>query len=520
MRSTGLRSLAAISVVLARLSLAGATSPAERPRYGGTLRVELHVAGVSLDPREWKVGSVAAAENENLAALIYDRLITLDNYGQFQPALATEWSHDAAAKNWLFKLRAGVKFSDGSLLTPSEIADALQGLLPPALQIAAGENSVTIRASHPVSDLLEQLASGRYFVFRKAPDGTFLGTGPFYLAENVTAQLSDASSSVLKPAHLKFRANDDAWAGRPFVDAVEVTLGAPGLRGILDLQVGRADLIELAPDLVRKARQNNLRVWSSAPDTLLALRFDNAQPSAADDNLREAMDLSLDRETMANVLLQREAQPAAALLPQWLTGYAFLFGSPMNLNRAKEIRASLPANEAGTAQPLSLRVDASGDLMKLLGERVAVNARQANLAVQVSQRATASTNSSSNSISPAAGLHLIAWHYQSLSAHAELEAMVHQFQLREDAEPVAGANDTEKLYAEERRLLEQRHLLPLIVLPDYLGVGPGVRNWNPAPWGDWRLADVWLAPAEATASGVARESSGISAKDRVPGVRP
>lgn len=520
MRSTGLRSLVAISAVLAGLLLAATTSAAERPRYGGTLRVELHVASVSLDPREWKVGSVAAAENEKLAALIYDRLITLDDYGRFQPALATEWSHDAAGKNWLFKLRAGVKFSDGSLLTPAQVADALQALLPPALQIAAGEDSVTIRGSHPLPDLLEQLAAGRYFVFRKAPDDTFLGTGPFYLAENAPARLSDANPSLLKPVHLKFRANDDAWAGRPFVDVVEVTLGAPGLRGILDLQVGRADLVELAPDLVRKARQDNLRIWSSAPGTLLALRFDNAQPTGADDNLREAIDLALDRETMANVLLQREAQPAAALLPQWLTGYAFLFGSPMNLNRAREIRASLPANEAGAAQPLSLRVDASGDLMKLLGERVAVNARQANLAVQVSQRTTASTNSSSSSISAAAGLHLIAWHYQSLSAHAELEAMERQFQLREDADPVGSAGEPEKLYAEECRLLEQRRLLPLIVLPDYVGIGSGVRNWSPAPWGDWRLADVWLAPAEATASGVARESSGTSATDRVPGVRP
>ena len=27
---------------------------------------------------------------------------------------------------------------------------------------------------------------------------------------------------------------------------------------------------------------------------------------------------------------------------------------------------------------------------------------------------------------------------------------------------------------------------------DIMGLGPRVRNWNPEPWGDWRLADVWL----------------------------
>ena len=70
---------------------------------------------------------------------------------------------------------------------------------------------------------------------------------------------------------------------------------------------------------------------------------------------------------MANVLLQKQAEPSAALLPNWLSGYAFLFESPMNLERAKEIRSALPANEAGGTEPLRLHVDSNGDLMKLLG---------------------------------------------------------------------------------------------------------------------------------------------------------
>jgi len=521
MRSTGLRSLAVTSFVLLVLVLPRAARGANRPKYGGTLRVELHVASVSLDPRDWKVGSIAAAEDERLATLIYDRLVTLDDYGRFQPALAAEWSHDAAEKNWQFRLRPGVKFSNGSSLTSSDVANALQGLLPPPLQIIAGDNNLTIRSSRPAPDLLEQLASGRCFVFRKSPDGTFLGTGPFYLAENIPAQPAEANPAALKPAHLKFRANEGAWAGRPFVDAVEVTLGAPGLRQILDLQVGRADLVEIAPDLVRKARQDNLRVWRSAPATLLALRFDNSQHEASDDRLREAMDLALDRDTMANVLLQREAQPATALLPQWLTGYAFIFGSPMNLNRAREIRAALPANEAGTAEPLRLRVDAPGDLMKLLGERVAVNARQANLAVQVTPHAAqANPAASTNTGSVPAGLHLVAWHYDSLSARAELEALVSQLYQKGSVDAFPASVDPDKLYSEERRLLERRQLLPLIALPDYVGIGPAVRNWSPAPWGEWRLADVWLEASESPTSGASGASSGTSAKDRAPGVRP
>jgi peptide/nickel transport system substrate-binding protein len=383
MRSTTSLSLAAISLSLCSLLAASTAHATRRPRYGGTLRVVLRATSLSLDPREWKPGSPSSAQNAQLAVLVFDRLLTLDDYGRFQAALATEWSHDANLRTWQFKLRTGAKFSDGSSLTPTDVVAALEPLLPAGLQIRFNEGAIAIHSSYPVPDLLEQLATGRFFIYRPQPNGTLLGTGPFYVAEDLSAAPSEDNPAVMKPARIRFRANEEAWSGRPFLDAIDVTLGETSLRHLYDLQIGKADLAELTPDLVRKAHLENVRLWSSAPNTLLALRFDDAQTSASDPRLRQALSLSLDRETMANVLLQRQAEPAAALLPQWLSGYAFLFDSPMNLERAKAVRALLPASGVTDSEPLRLRVESSGDLMKLLGERVAVNARQANLAVQL-----------------------------------------------------------------------------------------------------------------------------------------
>ncbi len=498
MRSTESRWLAAISaLVLVLLSPVGADAT-KRPKYGGTLRVELHLPTASLDPRVWTPGSVFTAQDEKLASLVYDRLVNLDEYGRFQPALASEWSHDTSSRNWHFRLRPGVKVSDGRTLTPEEVITALRPLLPSGLQITATENRVAGHTPRAAPDLLEQLSSGRYFVFRQRAEGGLLGTGPFVVVENVPAAPSEANPSAFKPAHLKFRANEECWAGRPFLDAIEVTLGQPPLRGILNLQVDRDDVVEIPPDLVRKARQDNLRIWSSRPDTLLALRFDGeAQSSALDPRLREALDLALDRDTMANVLLQKQALPATAFLPQWLSGYAFLFNSPMNLERAKEIRASLPANIAGGADPLRLRIDAVGDLMKLLGERVAVNARQANLSIQVVSRSAATGTAAAPSSN--AGLHLFVWHYDSLSAPAELQALARYLHSETSAQAASESTDLEKLYAEERGLVEERQLLPLLLLPEYVGLAPNVRNWSAAPAGEWRLADVWLDSSEPAA---------------------
>jgi ABC-type transport system substrate-binding protein len=511
MKSTKSWWFAAVSAAF--LALAFGAVQAAPPRYGGALHVKLRAASVSLDPREWTPGSPAAADAGRLASLVYDRLVTLDDYGKFQPALATEWTHDASGKNWQFKLRVAVHFSDGSVLTPGDVIAALQATLGRGFEITGTENAVNVHAARPTPDLLEQLASGRNFVFRAQPDGTLLGTGPFFVADVVAAAPTEANPAAVKAARMKFQANENCWAGRPFVDVVEVTLGEPALRQLFDLQVGKADIAEIAPDLVRKGRQEGLRIWSSAPRTLVALRFDDALNAPASDDLREALWLALDRDTMANVLLQREAQPAATLLPQWLTGYAFLFESPMNLQRAKGLRADFSTGVVGAAQPLRLRVDAQGDLFKLVGERVAVNARQANLLVQVAMPSGANASTS------AVGLRLFAWHYDSLSPRAELEAFVKQ--IAQGGDLPASATDPEQLFAQERRLLEERRILPLVFLPEYVGVRATVHNWNASAWGDWRLADVWLEPEGAgsakTASGAQKDNSTTA---RNPGARP
>jgi hypothetical protein len=526
---------AAISLLslATQILLASPVTAAKHPRYGGTLRVEVQAPSVSLDPREWQAGSLESATYQKMAELVFERLVALDNYGRFQPALATEWSHDGSDKRWRFLIRAGVKFSDGTALGAEDVVAALQPLLPATQQISASGNAIVIQSGVPAPDLLEQLASGRYFVYRALTGGVLVGTGPFILGEvpigggsgaeqnpgSSRSPTSGGAPSRGAGSHLFFRANDEAWSGRPFLNAIDVTLGVPPLRALFDLQLGKTDLVELVPDLVPRAKQANLRVWISEPLTLYGLRFDDQQNTASDVRLREAFSLSLDRGTMANMLLQKQAEPAAALLPQWLSGYAFLFSVDTNLERAKELRRALPANEAARAASLRLRVDPAGDLAKLLGERVAVNARQAAILVEVMvrplPRAGVATTAPGD---PPAGVHLFAWHYSSLSARAELDSLFAAYNLTEPSEVNATNTDNEQLYARERRVLADRRVLPLIVQAESVGLGANVRDWMPARWGQWHLADVWLELPEPAAADTS--STGNSAVETLSPPRP
>ena len=143
--------------------------------------------------------------------------------------------------------------------------------------------------------------------------------------------------------------------------------------------------------------------------------------------------------------------------------------------------------------------------MKLLGERVAVNARQANLSVQ---SAPHTVGGGGTAASLPSGLHLFAWHYDSLSPRAELQEIAQHLHAEPATDVTNDSSDPERLFAEERQLLETRRILPLLLLPEYVGIATNVRNWSVAPNGEWRLADVWLETGPGASSGEASVEPG------------
>src|SRR6266849_8378147 len=121
MRRTALRLIAASSAGFALLLAAAQLHSARRPRYGGTLRVEMQAAVSSLDPAE----SAASVPKEKLMALVFDTLTRLDDSGRPQPALAASWEHDSTNQHWEFYIHQNVKLHDESSLTQAMFAQIL-----------------------------------------------------------------------------------------------------------------------------------------------------------------------------------------------------------------------------------------------------------------------------------------------------------------------------------------------------------------------------------------------------------
>ena len=85
MRLTALLLLASFSVLLGAPAFA-----ATRPHYGGTLRIALRAAPITLDPADPALADSGAAEN--ISRLVFDTLTVLDDHGVPKPALASSWS--------------------------------------------------------------------------------------------------------------------------------------------------------------------------------------------------------------------------------------------------------------------------------------------------------------------------------------------------------------------------------------------------------------------------------------------
>ena len=92
--------------------------------------------------------------------------------------------------------------------------------------------------------------------------------------------------------------------------------------------------------------------------------------------LLQALALSIDHAPIVNVLAQHKGDAAFGLLPQWLSGYAFLFQSTPDVTRAKQLASQLRLG------PMSLGYPANDLFLRSVAERVALNARDAGITIR------------------------------------------------------------------------------------------------------------------------------------------
>jgi hypothetical protein len=220
-----------------------------------------------------------------------------------------------------------------------------------------------------------------------------------------------------------------------------------------DFQIGKADAIEIPVRDLRTARQRGSVVWSSPPQETLALQFRAANYNPA---LRDALALLVDRAAIHNVLLQKQGEISGALLPGWVSGYAFLFPTERNVSSAKNLVA--------TPQSLSFGYDHQDPVIRSIAERIAVNASEGRITLR-----------------QAAGTPDVSLVRLPLVSRDPWQALKELALLFKMGPPSV----TETPYQIEKSLIESTGILPLFHLPPSWALSPRVRNWP-------NLEEVWM----------------------------
>lgn len=471
------------SLLLALISVTCAAPAATRPHYGGTVRAAMQSAPNALalpaasDPSAyWDLARILS--------LVGDNLIHVDAEDRPHPALAITWQHDSISRHWQFTLRRGVRFHDNSLASPAAIAQIL-GALHPNWKVQASQvfasagyskdasmsgDSLAIDTDTPAPSLLAELALPRNLILTRNAAGIPIGTGPFRVTE-------------FQPGKsLKLVSSDECWSGRPFIDGVEFEFGKSLREQALALELGRVEIVEATPEAASR-----IRVSSSLPVELMALTL-TANSNAQDGQARQALALALDRKPIQFVLLKGAAEPTASILPNWMTGYSPAFPTQPDVTRAKALLAdsgsaqirletgAVPPRGSIASRPLTLSYDPRDPQSQLIAERIALNAREAGITVQVSMSGTDDIRLVRIALvtpDPALALH---------EAARELSL----------PEPALRGNSVEDLYQAERSLLDGNTVIPLFHLPLATAVSARVRGWTQNKLGLWNLADISL----------------------------
>lgn len=244
--------------------------------------------------------------------LIYSRLVRQDASGQPSPELATSWTPNADATEWVLMLQPGVTFHDGSAFDAADVAYSLGRIEDPALESPVAAvlgfidrvevvDPLTVRivleAPHAGLPLLlldyrvRMIPEGAGPTIEEAP----IGTGPFKV------ESFDAEGST------RLVANEAYWEGRPKLDAIQFTAIPDSEARNQAMLSGQLDASSLTRDQVALYDGNpDFTVQSYPSGGWFGIVFRTDTPPFDNPKVRKALRIAVNREEMMTLMVGAE----------------------------------------------------------------------------------------------------------------------------------------------------------------------------------------------------------------------
>lgn len=307
-------------------------APVFAQKQGGVLKVVHRGNPPSLSiHQEATISTVAPMSAAYNNLVIYDPFEPLEGPDTIKPELAESWFWSDGGKKLTFRLHRGVQWHDGKPFTATDVKDTFDivrgasskrmKLNPRELWYANvadittnGDYEVTFVLKRPQPSLLSFLASGYSPVHPAHIDPnelrtTTVGTGPFKLQE------------FLRDQSLKFVKNDKYFVkDRPYLDGLTYIIIRSRSSRTAALQAGQVDVAftgettQAIYETLKSAVPQMVfqKVGTQVSDNIVV----NTNEAPFNDvKLRQAVNLSLDRDAMIKSVHQGAAVPGGANQP-------------------------------------------------------------------------------------------------------------------------------------------------------------------------------------------------------------
>ncbi|MEV5318927.1 ABC transporter substrate-binding protein [Streptomyces sp. NPDC052687] len=244
-----------------------------------------------------------------------ETLVTLDEDGDAEPALATEWKQNG--RSWTFTIRDGVTFHDGTELTARAVVNSLTRAAEAApkprildgvdLTAKADGDKVVVTTATEDPLLPQRLSSPQLSILAakayrgKTVNPVGAGTGPFELTE-----VNGTSSASLDRY-------EDYWGGKAKAPGIDVKFVPDGTARAAALRSGEADIVEAVPVSQAALLDPDLVTEVPMPRTN-TLYLNTAEGVFKDPAMRAAAREAIDAESIVKGVYEGRADLARGLL--------------------------------------------------------------------------------------------------------------------------------------------------------------------------------------------------------------
>jgi peptide/nickel transport system substrate-binding protein len=354
---------------------------------GQSVTIGLETSPLSLDPR-----LARDAASARVLQLLFNGLVKKDRAAHLLPDLAEAWETPSPT-TYIFHLRTGVRFHDGTVLTADDVKATFDTIRDPAFKSPKGGSFAQIREitvvdpdtirfdlAEPFAPFLLNLTTGivpRASVERLGAEFAErpIGTGPFRFQR-------------WEPdARLELVSHRDYFEGPPKLDRLVYKIVPDPTVRVLELEKGTIDLLQndIPPDLLPRLQGNpRLTVLKEAGTNYAYLGFNLRDPILQQRQIRQAIAYAIHRREIISHVLKGLATPAAGILPPTHWAYApDLPSYDYDPERARRLldAAGYPAPKGGAPRfHLALKIS-QNDLQRRVAEALQAQLKAVGIAI-------------------------------------------------------------------------------------------------------------------------------------------